>query len=154
MQEEIAKKSLELTVKLTKKGAKLTSDAFKAAIKMYLNNRNKPHQGKQSVRQLVKQGSGVQNIDITDQNIKSFEKVASKYGIDFALKKEIGTNRYLVFFKAKDTDALNAAFHEFTAKTIARKQPQKPSIRKQLSQIKEKLILVEESKMKHRQPER
>lgn len=97
----------------------------------------KVHHGKQTVKQLVKQGQGVQNIEITDKNIKSFERVAKKYGVDFALKKDPAEGRYLVFFKAKDADALNAAFAEYTAKTLHRKAPEKPSLLSQLSHFKE-----------------
>ena len=68
------------------------------------------------------QGDGVQNIEITDKNIKSFERVARKYGVDFALKKDPEQGRYLVFFKARDADALNAAFAEYTAKTLNRQR--------------------------------
>ena len=74
---------------------------------------------------------------LTDKNIKSFEPVAKKYGVDFALKKDSANGRYLVFFKARDADALNAAFAEYTAKTMQRKAPQKPSVRQRLSHFKE-----------------
>lgn len=49
------------------------------------------------MKQLVRQGAGVQNIEITDKNIKSFEHVARKYGVDFALKKDTASGKYLVF---------------------------------------------------------
>ena len=44
--------------------------------------------------------------------------------------------RYLVFFKGRDADVLTAAFKEFSAKKLT--QEQKPSIRKVLSDFKEK----------------
>ena len=93
--------------------------------------------GKQSVKQLVGQGQGVNNIEITDSNIKSFERVARKYGVDFALKKDTSREitRYLVFFKAKDADALTAAFKEFSGKSIKREK--KPSVLAQLRKFKE-----------------
>ena len=93
----------------------------------------KAHHGKQT----VKQGAGVQNIEITDKNIKSFERVARKYGVDFALKKNPAEGKYLVFFKAKDADALNAAFAEYTAQTLKRGQDKRPSVRERLSHFKE-----------------
>ena len=36
----------------------------------------------------MEQNTELTNIEITDQNIKSFERVAKKYNIDFALKNE------------------------------------------------------------------
>ena len=60
------------------------------------------------------------NIEITDKNIKSFERYARKYGINYALKKDKSKEPpvYLVFFKGRDQDALNAAFREFSQKQI------------------------------------
>ena len=91
----------------------------------------KIYKGKQSVKHLVRQGAGVSNIEITDGNIKSFERVARKYGVDFALKKDTASEqpRYLVFFKSRDADAITAAFQEFTARKLHRK----PSLRAQLA---------------------
>ena len=138
MQDEVRDKSVALSIKVGKTGGKLTADLLKWAMRRYLNQSRNPqiHHGKQTVKQLVKQGAGVQNIEITDKNIKSFERVARKYGIDFALKKNLSEGKYLVFFKAKDADALNAAFAEYTAKTLNR-DPKKPSLRAQLSHFKE-----------------
>ncbi len=73
--------------------------------------KKKPH-GKQTIKQLNAQGVQLSNIKITDENIKSFDRVARKYGIDYSLKKEVGADppKYLVFFKAKDVDVMTAAF--------------------------------------------
>ena len=70
---------------------------------------------------------------MTEGNIKSFERTANKYGIDYALKKDTSEQppRYLVFFKGRDVDVLTQAFKEFSAKTV--KQKDKPSLRKILS---------------------
>ena len=79
----------------------------------------------------------MKSIDITAKNIKSFESVAKKYGVDFALKKNPEKGEYYVFFKARDDDAMQAAFAEYTAKTLHRKAPEKPSVRQRLSHFKE-----------------
>ena len=73
---------------------------------------------------------------MTDGNIKSFERTASKYGLDFALKKDVSVEppSYLVFFKGRDVDVMTAAFKEFAAKTV--KQKEQPSIRHKLDQEK------------------
>lgn len=54
--------------------------------------------------QLMEQDVQLTNIEVTDQNIRSFDRVARKYNIDYALKKDKSNNppRYLVFFKARD----------------------------------------------------
>ena len=98
---------------------------------------SKPPQGKQSLKQLMKQNAGVSNIEITKDNIKAFESTAKNMVSTFALKKDTTETppRYLVFFKGRDADALTAAFKEFSAKKLT--QDRKPSIRKLLSTLKE-----------------
>ena len=136
MQEDIDHRAVTLAVNTTK----MTTRVLKSAITKYLNHlkqksRASP-EGKQTVKQLVGQGQGVTSVEVTDQNIKSFERVARKYGVDYALKKDVTGEkpRYLVFFKAKDNDALTAAFKEFTAKTLKREE--KPSVLAQLRKLK------------------
>lgn len=91
MQEEVENKSVALSIKTTKLTANLLKAAIlKALAEMEKTQRNpKVYKGKQSVKHLVRQGAGVSNIEVTDGNIKSFERVARKYGIDFALKKTV-----------------------------------------------------------------
>lgn len=148
MQDEVRDKSVALVIRVGKNGGKLTADLLKWAIRQYQRQANEPQHGKQSVKSLVEQGGGVQNIEITDKNIKSFERVARKYGVDFALKKDPSQGKYLVFFKARDADALNAAFAEY-AKTLNRKRG-KPSLKKQLSHFKELVSRQSADREKHR----
>jgi len=101
--------------------------------------KKKPH-GKQTIKQLNAQGVQLSNLKITDENIKSFDRVARKYGIDYSLKKEIGADppKYLVFFKAKDVDVMTAAFREYAGVELKKKQVKKPSVRKKLQKSVER----------------
>lgn len=105
----------------------------------------KPH-GKQTIKQLIAQGAQLTNIQITDQNIKSFDRVARKYGIDYSLKKDshVEPPLYLVFFKSKDVDVMTAAFKEYAGIELDQSKKKKPSVRKKLQKTQEK-------KAKHRQ---
>lgn len=69
MQDEIRDKSVALVIKVGKTGGKMTADLLKWAIRRYQAQQNNPkiHHGKQTVKQLVGQGSGVQNIEITEK---------------------------------------------------------------------------------------
>lgn len=137
MQEEATQKTIAFAVK----SSKLTADVLKKLIKMYLDNQkqksNQPKHGKQTVKELVGQNAGVSNIEITDSNIKSFERVAKKYNVDFAVKKDKTTEppKYLVFFKGRDADVLTQAFKEFV-KANEKKQT-KVSVREKLAQFRE-----------------
>ena len=100
MQEEVTQKTIALVIKT----AKLDANVLKAAMRMYLNHRRQKAQkthGKTSVKKLVGEGVGVSSIEVTDGNIKSFERVARKYNVDFAVKKDKTTDppKYVVFFK-------------------------------------------------------
>ena len=137
MQDEVNEKTIALYIKTGKLTAQTLQKAMKTLLAQMKKQKDKPPQGKQSLKQLMKQNAGVSNIEITKDNIKAFESTAKKYGIDFALKKDTTETppRYLVFFKGRDADALTAAFKEFSAKKLT--QDRKPSIRKLLSTLKE-----------------
>lgn len=142
MQDEVREKSVAFVIRVGKTGGKLTASMLKYAMEQYLKQQRNPRapHGKQSVKSLVRQGAGVQNIEITDKNIRSFQSVARKYGVDYALKKDTSSQppRYLVFFKARDTDALTAAFREFSGKQLKRNK--KPSILVQLKKFQEQMV--------------
>ena len=81
---------------------------------------------------MMRDGSQLSNIEVTDSNIRSFEKVARRYGITYSLKKDRSANppKYLVFFRAKDVDVMTAAFREYTGISIPKER--KLSIRNRL----------------------
>ena len=93
-----------------------------------------PH-GKQSVKKLVGQNQGVTSVEVNDKGIQHFQRIARHYGVDYAITKDKSCvpPKYLVFFKAHDKDALNAALTEFSAKEI--KKANKPSLSEQLSRF-------------------
>jgi len=145
--DQFSEKAVALSVKAAKMDAKLLAKAIQTLLKSgnklaknLTTQKNMTGKGQQTVKQLVRQGQGVSNIEITNKNIKSFESVARKYGVDFALKKDHMETppKWLVFFKAKDADALTAAFKEFTAKE-AKRSIAKPSLLKSLGNFVEKV---------------
>ena len=155
MQDEVNEKTIALYIKTGKLTAQTLQKAMKAILSKGKKQLAKPPQGKQSLKQLMKQNTGVSNIEITEGNIKAFEQTAKKYGIDFALKKDSTETppRYLVFFKGRDADALTAAFKEFSAKKLNKEQ--KPSIRKALATFREaaKQLNANRQKTKHKDRE-
>ncbi len=110
-----------------------------------------PH-GRMTVKELAAKDRGMQSIEVNDTNIGSFNRVARKYGIDFAPFKVKGENRYLVFFKAPDTDAMTAAFTEYTQRQV--KKASRPSILQKLEQLKAQIRHPKKDKTRHKEPER
>ena len=113
--------------------------------------------GKQSVKHLVQGGGELTSIEVTDKNIKSFDKTARKYGIDYALKKDCTEEppKYFVFFKAKSAEVLTMAFKEFSAKelTKSKKTPIKEKLRNLAEQVKSKNKERSREKSKSREAE-
>ncbi|MGI6017540.1 MAG: sortase [Marvinbryantia sp.] len=108
------------------------------------------------MEKLMKQNYQLSNIEITEGNIKSFEKYARKYGIDFSLKKDrsVSPPRYFVFFKAKDVEVMTAAFKEYTGKQLTKNK--KMSVRRKLENVKERMAAHrerEKTRQKERGPE-
>ena len=159
MQEEVESRTVALTIST----AKLTGRLFKAAVAKYLDYRkNKqreepavPH-GKQTVKQLIGQNQGVSTIESNDPHIKNFERIARKYGVDYAIKKVRTADKpkYVIFFKARDADALTQAFMEYTRKSAEREK--KPSVLQKLHDIGAKMQnkVLERTKTKQRSAER
>ena len=162
MQDEVNEKTVSLCIRCGKVTANLLKAAMKKALvkmeqeKQKLKGQKQPKQdkedktykGKQSMDKLMKQNVQLSNIEITDGNIKSFERVAQKYSIDFSLKKDVNADppRYYVFFKARDADVMTAAFKEYTGKSL--NKDKKPSVRKKLQQA------ITKSLAKHRELEK
>lgn len=162
MQDEVNEKTVSLCIRCGKVTANLLKAAMKKALvkmeqkKQKLQGQKQPKQdkedktykGKQSMNKLMKQNVQLSNIEITDGNIKSFERVAKKYSIDFSLKKDVNADppRYYVFFKARDADVMTAAFKEYTGQSL--NKDKKPSVRKKLQQA------ISKSLKKHRELEK
>ena len=154
MQDEINEKTIALYIKTGKLTAQTLQKAMKAILSKGKKQLAKPPQGKQSLKQLMKQNAGVSNIEITDANIGLFKPCAKKYDIDFTLRKDRTTHppRYIVIFKSKQADNLEQAFKEFTAKKL--KQQERPSIRKTLAVLKEKAAARSSQQAKEKIKER
>ena len=135
MQEEVEQRVFTPTVNCTK----LTEQELRKALGKLLthlktqNQTKQPH-GKMTVKKLAAQNRGLQSVEVTDQNIGPFNRIARKYGIDFAPFKAKGQDRYLIFFKGQDADAMTAAFKEYTEQIVNKKS--RPSVRAKLQQVK------------------
>ena len=152
MQERNAEKMISLSVRASKMTANVLKNAIHRFLAAQKNKSPKVYKGKQSVKRLAKSGEKLTNIEITDENIKSFSRVARKYGIDYSLKKDKSTDppQYTIFFRAKDSEIMTKAFKDFL-NSHSEKKEKKPSIIKRLSslvKIKNKERKREKTKVK------
>ena len=145
MEEEISQRSITLIVQT----GKMTGKVFLQAIQKYLDilkqqqqqkTRDKhlhpAYQGRMTIKKLMKERSGLSNIEIHDEHIHEFERIARRYGIEYAIKKERNKEapHYLVFFRGRDADVLQTAFNEFVKKRL--KIQDRPSLREKLQKLK------------------
>ncbi len=142
MQEEVENRTVNLAVSTTK----LTARSLVRGLRWYLMHRGQkrlrkqmqhPHEeGKQSVNDLLKSGVSTDKIELPDGSAKDFCKVAKKFGVDYAIRKDKTQDppRYIVFFKAKDTEVLDQVVKEYIA--VTDKKHEKASVREQLKQEK------------------
>ena len=82
MQEEVEQRVVTLIVNCSK----LTEQELRKALGKLLTHLKTQHQtkqphGKMTVKKLAAQNRGLQSVEVTDQNIGSFNRIARKYGI-------------------------------------------------------------------------
>ena len=150
MQEEVENRTVNLAISTTK----LT---FRTIVNGY-NAWKRHHQakvaqktaqlpvGKQSIKELIGQNQGVSSIPIEKTDLKGFEQVARKYGVDYAITKDQNV------IPPKDADALTSAFEEFTNRKLKAKE--KPSVLEQLNKLKELVTAILPDKVRHKSQER
>ena len=142
MQDEVNTKVVAIMIK----GGKISAEVLKKALDKFVQEiekaqkqmqQPKTYRGKQSIKHLMSQNAAISNIEVTDGNIKSFERVAKKYRLDFALKKDSSTKppTYYVFFKGQDTEMMNLAFKKYLGVQMNKKD--KPSIMEKLMHFKD-----------------
>ena len=157
MQEEVENRTINLAISTTR----LTARSIIAGIRKYLQHREKVKarkgirdtavHGKQSVKQLLGQNQGATNVEIDKDGIRDFERLAKKYGVDFAVRKDksVDPPRYLVFVRSKDADALDAICKEHQARSLTKDK--KPSVLAQLKKFKEMVAAIPRKVRKKKQ---
>ena len=143
MQEEVENRSVNLAVSTSKLTARTLARAFNA----YLRHRKevkyrkgvKTQTEKKTVASLMKESNQLSNIEISDTDIAGFEKFAKKHRIDYQIKMDdsVSPPKYLVFFKAENGKDMTKAFREYLTSVMQKEK--KPSVLKQLKQMKEKV---------------
>lgn len=131
MQEKATEKTIAFTVKTTK----FTAKVFIKMLKMFLERGSQPKQGRQSLKDLAGQNAELKNMPIADNGIKTFERTARKYNIDFAIHRDKTTDppQYMVFFKGRDGDVLTQAFKEYVKES--EKRQNRVSLKEKIKQF-------------------
>ena len=137
MQEQIDRESVAITVKAAKLTGRVLAKAFMAVVHKIQNEQAKaqtPH-GKQSVKKLMNHNVSTSTIPL-DGDTKLFDRVARKWNVDYAFHKT-DKNKYLLLFKAGQTDAITAAFKEYSALVMKRARDKRPPVMEQFNKAAE-----------------
>ena len=150
MQEEIDHKTVNFAISTVKLSARTLLKGAQFFLRQYDKSAS---QGKQSMNRLIRQNRGVTNLEIEKTGIKDFDRYAKRYHIDYAIQKDLSCTppRYLIFFKAQDTDALNAAFKEYSASVLSKTE--RPSVLAKLHNLAQTIANLPD-KIRHKEEER
>lgn len=148
MQEEIERRTVALSVNATKLTGRTLAKVLAAALRQIQKGYQKRQtpQGRQSVKKLMNHGVSTNSLDLSGDT-KLFDPMARKYNVDYAFHKT-GPDKYLLFFKAGQADAITACFGEYTKLVLNRGKSRHPSILKQLKSF------ADRERTKPRQKER
>ena len=98
--------------------------------------RQTPH-GRQSVKKLMAHGASASSIELSGDT-KLFDRVARKWNVDYAFYKT-GPDKYLLFFKSGQADAMTACFSEYSRKVLDKAKSRQPTIPEQMKQAEQQL---------------
>lgn len=142
MQEEANEKTVGLAVQ----GGKMTGRLFLRAVEKYLQYKHEKTQYKKRdptnyelnkpkkvrIKKLVKEGAGVSSVELKDDHIRRFERLARKNGVRYAIKKDRSTSppTYLIFFKGKDGEVIDSVLREYAKRQL--KKTSRPIIHEKL----------------------
>ncbi len=129
--EDISRRTIALSIRTGKLTARTLAWALQAAgrkIQKERQARKTPH-GRQSVKQLMKQGEATNSLPV--EAPREFDRVARRWNVDYAFYKT-GPDKYLLFFKSGQADAITACFSEYSRRVLKRSKSQRVPIREQL----------------------
>ena len=136
MQERVNEKTVAIAVQATR----LTGRMLARIGELYLRHVREKHRdnkiarsrdpstykqnqaGKVKIKTLMQEGDGVSNVEIKDDSIKVFERLARRNGIRYAVKKDKNTQppTYYIFFNGKSAEVIEATLKEFTKAKLDR----------------------------------
>ena len=129
---------MALSIKDNKLTARGLAQALQAAGRKIAKTRREhkmPH-GRQTVRQLMAHGAATNSIEI--EAPRQFDRVARRFNVDYAFYKT-GPDKYLLFFKSGQADAVTACFSEYSKRLLKRSKSSRVPIREQLKRAEDQL---------------
>ena len=155
--EEIARKTLNMEVKAGKVTAKLLLTLLKKLMKEAeklggLEKLVNANGNEVKLKDMVKKGQ-LEEIPVEEAELKELKKELNRYGVKFSVLKDKESGKYSVFFQAKDMKVMDKAFKHALSKS-EKKTERKESIHKNIEKFKEMAKnTVSKDKVKNKQKE-
>ncbi|EPU82523.1 TPA: PcfB family protein [Streptococcus pyogenes] len=155
--EEIARKTLNMEVKAGKVTAKLLLTLLKKLMKEAeklggLEKLVNANGNEVKLKDMVKKGQ-LEEIPVEEAELKELKKELNRYGVKFSVMKDKESGKYSVFFQAKDMKVMDKAFKHALAES-EKKTERKESIHKNIEKFKEMAKnTVSKDKVKNKQKE-
>ena len=104
--------------------------------------------GEQTLQELLRHGDKLSEIPLNSDNIKDFTTIARTHGVAFALAHDDTKYppRHTVYFRAKDTESMSAAFKEYIAKEINKGKSKEQPFKARMKDAKEKVSAANEDR--------
>ena len=155
--EEIARKTLNMEVKAGKVTAKLLLTLLKKLMKEAeklggLEKLVNANGNEVKLKDMVKKGQ-LEEIPVEEVELKELKKELNRYGVKFSVMKDKESGKYSVFFQAKDMKVMDKAFKHALAES-EKKTERKESIHKNIEKFKEMAKnTISKDKVKNKQKE-
>jgi hypothetical protein len=136
--EDVSRRSIAVTVKagkLTARGLAYVLQTAGQKIRKARREHQAPH-GRQSVKQLMAHGAATSSIEVDAPRL--FDRAARKWNVDYAFY-QTGPEKYLLFFKSAQADAITACFSEYSKLVLKRDKSRPAPIREQVKQAAEQV---------------
>ena len=138
--EEIARKTLNMEVKAAKVTGKLLLNLLKKLMKEAeklggLEKLVNANGNEVKLKDMVKKGP-LEEIPVEEAELKELKKELNRYGVKFSVMKDKESGKYSVFFQAKDMKVMDKAVKHALSES-ERKTERKESIHKNIEKFKE-----------------
>ncbi|HFH9224868.1 TPA: PcfB family protein [Streptococcus agalactiae] len=155
--EEIARKTLNMEVRAGKVTGKILLDLIKKLLKESekiggLEKLVGSKGNEVKLKDMVKKGQ-LEEIPVEETELKELKKELNRYGVKFSVMKDKESGKYSVFFQAKDMKVMDKAFKHALSESEKRTE-RKESIHKNIEKFKEMAKnSVSKDKIKNKQKE-
>ena len=155
--EEIARKTLNMEVRAGKVTGKILLDLIRKLLKesekiggleKFVGSKG----NEVKLKDMVKKGQ-LEEIPVEETELKELKKELNRYGVKFSVMKDKESGKYSVFFQAQDMKVMDKAFKHALSES-EKKTERKESIHKNIEKFKEMAKnSVSKDKIKNKQKE-